>query len=104
MEVVKVGPQEPIEVYCSACWQDRILTTNGKCKVCGTDLVKRHWKTSIKKLEIMLEYPNKVSIEIKGAMYLISKDQLVSFGFIENYGDKIKFIENIKKNGKCFKI
>jgi len=101
---LKTGPEEPILNYCSSCWQDRIMTTNGKCKVCGTDLVKRHWRTSIKKLDLILKSNGATPLEIKGQMYLIPKKGMEKFAIIESYADKIKFIEEIKKTCKCYKI
>lgn len=101
---VKTGPEEPLVSWCSACWRDRIITTNGKCRVCGTDLVKRHWKTSIKKLELVLQSNGAIPLEIKGMMYLIPKAKMVEFMHIESYTDKIKFIEEVKKSCKSYKI
>lgn len=101
---LKVGPEEPVISWCTSCWRDRILTTNGKCKVCGTDLIKRHWKTSIKKLEIVISSNGAIPLEIKGMMYLIPKKGMEQFALIENYAEKIKFIEDVKKSCKSYKI
>lgn len=104
MMQLKTGPEEPVINYCASCWQDRIMTTNGKCKVCGTDLVKRHWRTSIKKLEIISKSNGAIPIEIKSQMYLIPKSKMEDFANMENYSEKIKFIEEVKKSCKCYKI
>lgn len=101
---LKTGPEEPVLSYCTACWKDRIITTNGKCRVCGTDLVKRHWKTSIKKLEIILSVKNVTPIEIKGKMYLIPEKSLERFRLLDSYPEKIKFIEYIKESCKNYKL
>lgn len=104
MMEIKTGPEEPVMSYCSACWCDRILTTNGKCKTCGTDLVKRHWKTSIKKLEIVLSLKSVTPIEIKGLMYVIPEKMMLKFAELETYPEKIKFIEAVKQTCKSYKI
>lgn len=101
---IKIGPEEPVMSWCTACWRDRILTTNGKCKVCGTDLVKRHWKTSIKKLELVIKSNGAIPLEIKGLMYLIPRKEIEIFANLENYPDKIKFVETVKKECKSFKL
>lgn len=101
---LKTGPEEPVLSWCTACWRDRILTTNGKCRVCGTDLVKRHWKTSIKKLELVIKSEGSTPLEIKGMMYLIPKNEMIKFSIIESYADKIKFIEEVKRTCKSYKI
>lgn len=101
---LKTGPEEPLLSWCTSCWKDRILTTNGKCRTCGTDLVKRHWKTSIKKLELVIKSNGCTPLEIKGSMYLIPSSLVTKFQAMENYSDKIKFIEHVKKTCKNYKI
>lgn len=101
---LKTGPEEPLMSYCTSCWKDRIMTTNGKCKVCGYDLVKRHWKTSIKKLDLVCESNGCIPLEIKGMMYLISNKKMEKYISITNYAEKIKFIEEVKKTCKSYKI
>ena len=101
---IKTGPEEPLISWCSACWRDRIITTNGKCRVCGTDLVKRHWKTSIKKLELVVQSNGAIPLEIKGMMYLIPREKIVRFVTMQNYAEKIKFIEDVKRSCKFYKI
>ena len=101
---LKTGPEEPILSWCTSCWKDRILTTNGKCRTCGTDLLKRHWKTSIKKLEIIIEKPEYTPIEIKGMMYLIPQKMILKFQEMSDYPSKVKFIESVKLTCKSYKI
>lgn len=101
---LKTGPTEPIMNYCPSCWQERIMTTNGKCKTCGTDLVKRHWKTSIKKLEIVISLGSVIPLEIKGQMYVIPQGMMTKFSELKTYPEKIKFIEAVKKSCKSYKI
>lgn len=96
-------PKEPLLAYCSSCWCDRIITTNCKCKVCGTDISKRHWKISIKKLEALIKTGD-MPLEIKGKTYLIPKKMISDFSSIENYIEKIMFIEEVKKNCKVFRL
>jgi hypothetical protein len=80
------------------------MTTNGKCRACGTDLVKRHWRTSIKKLEIVSSTKNATPLEIKGKMYLIPSKMMEKFNGLSDYSEKIKFIECVKESCKNYKI
>lgn len=100
----KTGPIEPVETYCSSCWKDRLMTTNGKCRVCGTDLVKRHWKTTIKKLEIISSLNDVTSVEIKGRFYVIPNKIVEKFRNLKTYPEKVKFIEYIKESCKNYKL
>lgn len=99
-----MGPDEPLLNWCTACWKDRIITTNGKCRVCGTDLIKRHWKMSIKKLDIIIKATNKTPLEIKGRLYLIPDGVIAKFKSTTDYTEKIKFIEHVKTQCKSYKV
>jgi len=59
------------------------------------------------KLDLILEQPyGMVGLEIKDSMYFITPDKLFEFKRIEkeNYAERIKFIEKIRKDCKPFKI
>lgn len=97
-----------VKVYCTACWTDRIITTNGKCKICGSKLLKpKHWDTTIKKFEIISKSNGAhICIEIKNVLYL------VPFAFLDRFAKLDRnnleqvgiFIEDIKSNCMSFRV
>lgn len=99
---------EPVKVYCTSCWTDRVITTNGKCKQCGSKLLKpRHWDTTIKKFEIISKSNGAhICIEIKNILYLVPFKYLEEFNILDknNLEQVGAFIESIKTQCQSFKV
>ena len=100
--------REQITVFCTSCMTDRIITSNGKCRVCGWKLLKpKHWDTTIRKFELI--YKNRegfVALEIKNQLYFVPIGYLDRFGSLDRSDMRQvgEFIESIKKNCDSFKI
>lgn len=99
---------EPVKVYCTSCWVDRVITTNGKCKVCGSKLLRpKHWDTTTKKIELIVKSMNGfIPLEIKSRLYLVPIPYIERFSDIDR-NDLVQigqFIEGIKEQCTSFKV
>ena len=100
--------ESAVKVYCTSCWTDRVITTNGKCKVCGSKLLKpKHWDTTLKKFEIIAKSNGAhICIEIKNQLYIVPFKYLDEFNRLDR-GDLEKvgqFIESIKTQCQSFRV
>lgn len=108
MVLVEKQKPEPVKLYCTSCWVDRVITTNGKCFVCGNKLLRpKHWDITIKKIELITKsMRHSVPIEIKDRLYLVPIAHLESFQEIDR-NDPVQigqFIEGIKDKCTSFKV
>lgn len=101
-------PAKSVKVYCTACWVDRLVTSNGKCKVCGSKLIRpRHWDITARKIEVIIKsMSHSMPIEIKDRMYLVPIPYLVQFNDIDrnDLAEIGEFIEGIKERCSSFKV
>lgn len=100
--------ERAIKVWCPSCWMDRIITSNGKCKICGTKLLRpKHWDTTIRKLELIGKNRREYfAVEIKNFLYMVPFEYLDELEMIDrNDHARIgEYIESIKERCRSFKI
>jgi hypothetical protein len=100
--------KDEIKARCGWCWQDRIITTNGKCRVCGAVLVsQKHWKPTIAKIKLINKHSrNKIPLEINKRLYMVPEQYFRVFKDTEHLGFKanVELVEEIRKTCKSFKI
>ena len=96
-----------VTVYCTGCWKDRPITTNGKCLTCGARLPRPiHWNVTMKKLKLITENDEMTPVEIKGMMYFLTIDYLYKFKQINpnDFKQVGEFMRDVKDNCISFKI
>lgn len=100
--------KDSIKARCPYCWVDRIITTNGKCRVCGAILIsQKHWKPTISKIKLINKYgTGKIPLEINRRLYFVPIEYFKVFSESEHQGYKahVEIVELIKKKCKNFKI
>jgi hypothetical protein len=100
--------KDEITARCSYCWRDRIITTNGKCKVCGAILVsQKHWKPTIAKMKLINKNMKKgIPLEINKRLYIVPEEYFRVFKDTHHLGYKaqVELVEQIRKHCKSFKI
>jgi len=100
--------QNSVKAYCTYCMMDRIITTNGKCRVCGAVLIsQKHWKPTIAKIKIIMKYrKDTIPIEINKKMYFVPKVFFKTFKDNEHLGYKahVLLVEYIRKECDSFSI
>lgn len=104
-----------ITARCPYCWVPRIITTNGKCRVCGAVLIsQKHWKPTISKLRLFAKHGNFygkederiIPLEINKLLYLVPLKYLEKFIDSEHNGYKaqVELVEMIRKECKSYHI
>jgi hypothetical protein len=100
--------EDSIKGWCEWCWQDRVITTNGKCRVCGAMLVyQKHWKPTLAKIKLINEHGNGcIPVEINKRIYFVPVDLIKRFKNIEHQGqtERVSFVEEIRLTCKSFPI
>jgi len=101
--------QNTLKSYCAYCMLDRIITTNGKCRVCGAVLSQqKHWKPTIAKIKLIIDNHKKgtIPIEINKRLYLVPKIFFQTFKENEHLGYKahVMLVEYIRKECDSFSI
>ena len=97
--------QKPETMFCLWCWQNRIVTTNGKCFVCGALLVsQKHYDSTIDKMRIIEKHPEGKALEIKKKLYIVPYHYWQELNKIESPKDKAALIEKIKTECKSYSI
>lgn len=96
-----------VTIYCTGCWKDRPITTNGKCHHCGSKLPRPiHWGITMKKLKLILENDEFTPLEIKGHMYFLPIDYLYKFKQINpnDFKQVGEYMKDIKDNCANIKV
>lgn len=92
---------KPVLVQCSWCIFPQVLTTNGKCKKCGSKLVKqKHWDRASKTIELINQYKKKgIPLQIKEKLYFVPSEYFEEYESIAHMGfkEKVMIIEHIRK-------
>lgn len=94
-------------IYCTGCWKDRPITTNGKCLYCGAKLPRpKHWDLTLKKLKLIVENDEMTPLEIKGYIYFLTIDYLDKFKKldIKDFRTVGEFMSDVKENCPNFRI
>lgn len=96
-----------VTVYCTTCWKDRPITTNGKCHHCGNKLPRpAHWSLTLKKLKLISEHDEFTGVEIKGEMYFLPIDYIYKFKSINpnDFKQVGEFIKDLKENCEHIRV
>lgn len=97
--------QKPETMFCLWCWQNRIVTTNGKCFVCGALLVsQKHWQNIIEKMKLIDKHREGVNVEIKKKMYIIPYHYFEEMKNLKSPKEEAMFIERVKTECKSYSI
>ncbi|NIN03685.1 MAG: hypothetical protein GTO44_10020 [Hydrotalea flava] len=100
--------QNSIKSWCTYCMRDRVITTNGKCRVCGAVLVsQKHWKPTIAKIKIIMNHrKDTIPIEINKRLYFVPKVFFQTFKENEHLGYKahVMLVEYIRKECESYSI
>lgn len=100
--------QNEIQAYCPYCMISRIITTNGKCRVCGAVLIsQKHWKPTIAKIKIIMNHrKDTIPLEINKRLYFVPKVFFQTFKENEHQGYKVHvlLVEHIRKTCESFSI
>jgi len=97
--------QKPETMFCLWCWQNRVVTTNGKCFVCGALLVsQKHWQGIIEKMRLIDKHREGVNVEIKKKMYIIPYHYFEEMKDLKSPKEEAMFIEKIKTDCKSYSI
>lgn len=104
---VKKNVNQKVKLYCTACWTDREVTTNGKCLACGFKFAKpKHWVTTLKKISESLQHEGTLPVDILGVTYFLPREYIDRYRFmnLDDFMAVGEFINDIKSNCESAKV
>src|SRR3990167_5886882 len=93
--------KEPILFQCTWCIKPQLMTTNGKCKRCGSSMVRqKHWDKVAIVMELILKHKDKgFPLPINEKIYFVPIEYFDEFQKFSNLGWKYNaiLVERIRK-------